>query len=104
MECDKEKQDDSGDALNQVEPVSRIRIVEVVRSRFRRNDKAINRVIDQRDEDTANLDKENIRNRLKVFDRVIEIRRARECLGISIKVLKQEKPERHDARQLMELA
>ena len=67
----------SGYPLNRVKPVARVWVTQIVRSRLGCDYQAIDRVINQRNENTADFDKQNVRNRLEVFDCVIEIRRAR---------------------------
>ena len=43
---DKEKQNDAGHSLNRIEPISRIRVMQIVRTRLDRNHQSINGVID----------------------------------------------------------
>ncbi len=78
VESDKEEQNDAGDSLDQVKPVARIRIREIVWPRFHRDHQTIDGVIDERYKDAADLDEKDVGNRLEIFDGVIEIRRSGE--------------------------
>jgi len=62
MKCNEEEEDDPGDSLDQVEPVPRVRIIEVIGSRFNCNHQSIDCVIDERYKDAANLDEEDVRD------------------------------------------
>ena len=55
MKSDKEKQNDAGNALNRIEPVSGVGIMQIVRTRLDRNHESINCMINQRNENTANF-------------------------------------------------
>src|ERR1051326_8570540 len=83
---DEEEENDAGDALDQVEPVARVRIVQVVGPRFDGDHEPVDGVIDERYKDAADLDKQDVRNRLQVDDRAIEILRAGQRLRVGIKV------------------
>src|SRR2546422_10665834 len=52
----KEKQDNAGDALNQVKPISGIRVGKIIGSRLDCDHQAIDGVVDERYKDSANLD------------------------------------------------
>src|SRR5438105_15316458 len=56
MKGDKEKKNDSRYSLNRVEPISRIGIIQVIRPRLDRNHQTIQRVINERNKNAANLD------------------------------------------------
>src|SRR2546426_7431876 len=78
MKRNEEKQNDSRHALNRVEPISRIRVVQVIRPRLDRNHETVQRMINQRNENAANLNEQDVRNRLKVLNRIVEISRTGE--------------------------
>jgi hypothetical protein len=86
VESDKEEQDYSGDSLNQIEPVSRIGIRQIVGPGFPRDHQAIDGVVDERYKDAANFDEKDVRDRLEIFDRVIKIRCSAESFGVGIKM------------------
>jgi hypothetical protein len=73
---DEKEENNAGKSLNQVEPVARVGISEVVGPRFHCDYKTVDGVIDERYKDAADLDEENVRNRLKIVDRFVEIGRA----------------------------
>src|SRR2546428_7792646 len=73
MKSDKEKQNDAGNALNRIKPISRVGIMQIVRTRLDRNHESINCMINQRNEDTANFHEQDVRDRLKIFDGAVEI-------------------------------
>ena len=56
MKRDEEKKDYARDPLDQIKPVSRIRIGQIVWPRFDCDYQAIDGVIDERYKDSANLD------------------------------------------------
>ena len=87
MERDEEEQNHPGDSLNQIEPVARIRIIKIVGTGFHRDHEPIHRMVNQRNENSAYLDEENIGNRLEVFDGVVEVGRAIQGFRVCIKVL-----------------
>src|SRR5439155_23050404 len=78
MKRNEEKQNDSRHALNRVEPVSGVRIIQVIRPRLDRNHQTIQRVIDQRNKNAADLDEQDVRYRLKILNRIVEISRTGE--------------------------
>jgi hypothetical protein len=56
VESDEEKQNHSGDSLDQVKPVARVRVVKIIRPRLHSDYQPIDGVIDERYKDSANLD------------------------------------------------
>ena len=74
MESDKEEEDYSGDSLNQIEPVSRIWIREIVWPCFNSNYQTIDGMVDERYKDASNLNKKNVWNGLEIFDGIIKVR------------------------------
>jgi len=84
---DEEKQDHARDSLNQVKPVSRIRIGQIVGPRFHRDHQTIDCVIDERYKDAADLDEENVGDRLEVAHRVVEVVRAGKRFRVRVKML-----------------
>jgi hypothetical protein len=101
VECYKDEKDDSSNSLNQVKPIARVRIVQIVWPRFNRNYQAIDGVIDQGYKDAAYLNEENVWNSLQVFDCFVEISSAAKGLGVCVKVFQQKDSERDNSRQLM---
>ena len=73
MERNEEEKNHTSDALDQIKPISRIRIGEIIGPRFNRDDQPIDGVIDERYKDSADFHKQNIRNRLQVFDGVVKV-------------------------------
>jgi hypothetical protein len=61
---DKEEENDAGDALDQIEPVARVRIGQIVWPRFPRDHQAVDGVIDERYKDAADFDEKDVGNRL----------------------------------------
>ena len=104
MESDKEEQDYSGDSLNQIEPVSRIWISEVVWPCFPGNYQTVDCVIDERYKDAANFHEKDVRDRLEIFDGVIKIRCPGESFGIGIKMFEKKNTEWNNSGKLMQLA
>ena len=104
MESDKEKQDDSSDSLNQIEPVAGIWIHEIVWPCFNRNDQTVDGVIDERYKDAAYLDEKDVGYRLEILYGVIKIRRSGQSFGIGIKVFEKKKTEWDNSGKLMQLA
>ena len=80
-----------------IEPVARVRVVQIIRPRFDGDYQSIDGVIDERYKDSANLDEQDIRNRLQVFDGIVEICCSGERLRVCVEMLQQEDAERHDA-------
>ena len=78
MKSNEEKQNYTGEALDKIEPVSRVRVIQVIRPRFHGDHQPIDGVIDERYKDSADLDEEDVRDRLKVLNSVIEVCRASE--------------------------
>ena len=78
MKRNEEEENDSRYPLNRVEPISRIRIIQVVRPRLDRNHQTIQRVINERNKNAANLDEQDVRNRLEVLNSIVEISRTGE--------------------------
>ena len=104
MKRDEEEENDAGYSLNQIKPIARVRVVQIVWPRLHRYHEAVDGVIDERYKDSANFDEQNIGNRLQVFYGIVEICRPTECFGVCVEMLEQEDPERHDAGQLMKFA
>jgi hypothetical protein len=84
---DKEKQDDAGDSLNQVEPVARVRVVQVVGPRFHSDHQTVDGVVDERYKDAANLNEQDVRDRLEIGNRIVEMLFAAERFRVRVKVL-----------------
>ena len=99
-----EKQNDAGNSLNQVEPVSWIRIGEIVWPRLNSNYKTIDGVIDERYKDSADFDEQDIRNRLQIFYGIIEGGGSVKRLRVRVEMFQQEDAEGHDAGKLMKFA
>jgi hypothetical protein len=76
VERNEEEQNDPGDPLNEIKPVPRIRISQVIWAGFDGNDHSIHSVIDQWYEDAANLHEQNVRNRLQIDHSLVEITRS----------------------------
>ena len=74
-----------------------------VRPHLPRDEEAVDGVVDERDEDAANLDEDDVRDGLEVSDGVIKVGRAGHRLRVGVEVFKQEEAEREDARQLVKL-
>ena len=74
VERDKEEENYAGDSLNEIEPVSWVRVGQVIRSSLNRDYQAVYSMIDQRYKDAADLHKQNVRNRLEIFHSVIKLR------------------------------
>ena len=104
MKGDEEKQDHACDSLNQVKPVSGVRVGQVVRPRFHRDHKTVDGVIDERYKDSTDLDEDNVRNRLQVLHGVIEIAGAAQCFRVCVEVFQHEESEGNDAGKLMKFA
>ena len=97
VKSDKEEKNNARHALNGIEPVARVRIIKIVWSRFDSDHQAIDRVIDQRNKDAANLYKQDVRNRLQVLDCPIKIGRSGQSLRVSIEMLEEKNAERYNA-------
>jgi len=104
MESDKEEQDYSGDSLNQIEPVARIWIREIVGPCFPGDYQTIDGVIDERYKDAAYLDEKDVGYRLEILYGVIKIRRSGQSFGIGIKMFEKKKTEWDNSGKLMQLA
>jgi hypothetical protein len=107
VEEDEEEEDDPRHALNGVEPVARVGVAQVVRARLPRDEEAVDRVVQERDEDERDLDEQDVGDGLQVGDGLVEVGRAAlrvRRLRVGVEVLQQERAERHDARQLVQLA
>ena len=78
MESDKEKENYSCDSLDCIEPIARIGISQIVRPRLHRNYQTVDGMVDERYKDSAYFYEQDVRNRLQVFDSVIEVLRARQ--------------------------
>src|SRR5688500_1066622 len=80
VEKDKEEQNYAGDSLNEVKPISRIRIGQIIGPCFYRDHQTIDGVIDERYKDPGCFDENNVRNCLEIRDRFVEMVRARQRL------------------------
>lgn len=76
MEENEEKENDASDSLYQVEPVTRVRISQIIWPGFNRNHQPVDGVIDERYKDAADLDEEYVGDRLEIAYRVVKIGRA----------------------------
>ena len=74
------------DTLDQIEPIARIGVIQIIGPRLDGYHQAIDGVIDERYKDSADFHKQNIRDRLQLFNGIIEVRRPRQSLGVRIKV------------------
>src|SRR4029079_7329118 len=97
VECDEEEQNDSGYSLHKVEPVSWVRICEIVRTSFNCNEHSIHGVIDKRDKDATNLHEENVGDRLQIDYGFVEVTRSGRCYGVGVEVFENEESEWHNA-------
>ena len=86
MEGDKEKQNYAGDSLNEIEPVTRIGISQVVWSCFDSYYQSVYSVVDQRYKDAANLNEKNVWDRLQILHRIVKVCSAGKSFGIGVKV------------------
>ena len=86
VEGDKEKQNYAGDSLNEIEPITRIRIGKVVWPCFNCYYQSVYSVVDQRYKDAANLDEKNVGNRLQILYRIVKVCGAGKSFGIGVKV------------------
>src|ERR1044071_3153406 len=96
---DEEEENHARDALNRVEPVARVRVRQIVRTRFPRNDQAVDGVIDQRNEDEEDFDQQDIGNTLQGCDRFVEVANARvrvDRFRVGVKMFQQKCAERHN--------
>jgi len=86
VESDKEEQNYAGDSLNEIEPITRIRIGKVVWPCFNCYYQSVYSVVDQRYKDAANLNEKNVRDRLQILHRIVKVCSAGKSLGIGVKV------------------
>src|ERR1043165_10161069 len=97
MESDKEEKNYSGNSLNRVEPVSRIRVIQVVRPRFDCDHQTVNSMVDKRNENSTNFYEQYVRNGLEILNGVIEIRWTCERFRVRIKMFEEKNAKRHNA-------
>src|SRR5215510_16278918 len=57
-----EEENDAGHSLNRIKPVSRIRISEIIWSRLGSDHQSVHCVVNQRDENAADFDEQNVRD------------------------------------------
>ena len=86
MESDKEEQDYSSDSLNEIEPISRKGVREIVGPCFPGDYQTIDGVVDERYKDAANFDEKDVGYRLEILYGVIKIRRSGQRFGIGVKM------------------
>ena len=86
VESDKEEQNYAGDSLNEIEPITRIRIGKVVWPCFNCYYQSVYSVVDQRYKDAANLNEKNVGNRLQILYRIVKVCGAGKSFGIGVKV------------------
>ena len=96
MKRDEEKKNDAGNSLNQIEPVSWVRVGQIIRPRLDRNYQTVDGVIDERYKDATDFHEDNVGNWLQVLDRIIEIGCAAERLGVRVEMFQQKKAERYN--------
>ena len=104
MKSYEEKQNDSGNPLNGIKPVARVRIIEVVGPRLNRNHETVDGVIDERYKYSTNFNKDYVGNRLQTLDGGVEFSWPAQRLRISVEMLQKKKAEWNNARQLMQLS
>ena len=80
MKSNKEEEYYAADALNQIEPVAWIGIIQVIGPRFDGDEHPIDRVIDERYKDSPDFHKKDVRDRLQVFHCVVESSSTSDCL------------------------
>ena len=94
----------SGDPLDQIEPVSWVRVIQIIGARLYRDHQAIDRMINERNKNSADFNEQDVGNRLETPNRMVEVIWAADSFWICVKVFEQEKAERNYARKLMQLA
>ena len=104
MEKDKEKQENSRGALENIKPIASVTVISDVRFRFRRNDYSINRVENQRQKYAENLDEKQVRNVMNVLHGIVKYFVAAHRLGICEHMSEKKQSQRHDAGNLVQFS
>ena len=87
--------------MKHVEPVSRVAVIQNVRLYFAGYQNAVDRMKQQRDKNTEDLDEQKIRHVVNILNMVVEDLRAIQRRRVCVQMDEIEKPERHDAGQLV---
>ena len=105
MVPDIKEQDHAGNALKQVHPVAPISIGADIGARLRRDEQAVGGVIEQRQPDGTDLEEDDDRIGLQIFDDGVEALRAAgaDRLEVRVQVLDEEGADGNEAGQLEEL-
>ena len=73
MKGDEKEEHDTGDTLNQIEPIAWIGVVQIIRSRFYCDHQPIDGVINERYKDAAGFYKDDVGNRLQILNRIVKV-------------------------------